>query len=60
MWYAANMRSAAERRYCLQQAFAINPHSLLAGSALARLPKQAGVAGEVAAQSRAAGTGELA
>jgi hypothetical protein len=57
LWYAANMTSAVERRYCLHRALAINPHSSLARSALAKLPK---VTGEVAAQSRAVGSSEPA
>jgi hypothetical protein len=59
LWYAANMRSVAERRYCLQRALTINPHSDLALSALAKLSRQAGVAGEVAARSSAAGASDL-
>lgn len=60
LWYAANMPSVAERRYCLQRALTINPHSDLARSALAKLPKQARVAGEIVAQSRAADANEPA
>jgi len=41
LWYAANMPSIAERRYCVERALAINLHSSLARSALANLPKQA-------------------
>jgi hypothetical protein len=41
LWYAANMTSDVERRYCLDRALTINPHSDLACSALAKLPKQA-------------------
>ena len=48
LWYAANMLGTAERRYCLNRALAINPHSSLARSALARLPKQAAAAIEIA------------
>jgi hypothetical protein len=55
LWYAANMTSNIERRYCLNRALTINPQSSLARSALAKLPKQAQAAGEVAALSRAAG-----
>jgi hypothetical protein len=47
LWYAANMRTAAERRYCLHRALAINPQSYLARSALAKLPKLSSPAGEV-------------
>ncbi|MDQ2996446.1 MAG: hypothetical protein M3R61_05240 [Chloroflexota bacterium] len=60
LWYAANMPSIAERRYCLQRALTINPHSDLARSALAKLSKQARVAGEIVAQSRAADANEPA
>jgi hypothetical protein len=38
LWYAANMSRDIERRYCLQRALEINPHSSLASSALAKLP----------------------
>ena len=37
LWYAANMTRDIERRYCLQRALEINPHSSLARSALAKL-----------------------
>ena len=60
LWYAANMTSAAERRYCLHRALAINPHSSLARSALAKLPKQPEAAGEIVPLSRAVGSSELA
>lgn len=60
LWYAANMRGDAERRYCLNRALAINPHSSLARSALAKLPKPAQAASEAAPQSRAVGAGESA
>ena len=60
LWYAANMTGDVERRYCLNRALAINPHSSLARSALAKLPKHAQAAGEVAALSRAAGSSEPA
>ena len=60
LWYAANMTSATKRRFCLQRALTINPHSDLAHSALAKLSKQAGLAGEIAAQSHAAGASEPA
>ena len=60
LWYAANMTGDVERRYCLNRALAINPQSSLARSALAKLPKHAEAAGEVAALSRAAGSSELA
>jgi hypothetical protein len=56
LWYAAHMISAAERRYCLNRALAINPHSSLARSALAKLPKPAVLAGEVAPLTRAVGS----
>lgn len=58
LWYAANMTGAVERRYCLHRALTINPHSSLARSALAKLPKPAEAAGKVAALSRAAGSSE--
>jgi hypothetical protein len=58
LWYAANMTGDVERRYCLNRALAINPQSSLARSALAKLPKPAEAAGEVAMLSRAAGSGE--
>ena len=58
LWYAANMTSAVERRYCLNRALTINPQSSLARSALAKLPKHAEAAGEVATLSRAAGSSE--
>lgn len=58
LWYAANMIGAAERRYCLNRALEINPHSNLARSALAQLPKPAEAAGDVALLSRAAGSSE--
>src|SRR6185503_605401 len=60
LWYAANMTGDVERRHCLNRALAINPQSSLARSALAKLPKHAHAAGEVAALSRAAGSSELA
>ena len=60
LWYAANMTSAVERRYCLNRALTINPHSDLARSALAKLPKLAEAAGEIKAQPRAAGASESA
>ena len=60
LWYAANMTGAVERRYCINRALAINPHSSLARSALAKLPKQAQATSEVAPLSRAAGSSELA
>jgi hypothetical protein len=60
LWYAATMVNDAERRYCLHRALAINPHSSLARSALARLPKPSQAAGEIAVQSREIGAGELA
>ena len=60
LWYAANMTGAAERRYCLNRALAINPHSSLVRSALAKLPKQPEAAGEIAPLSRAVGSSELA
>src|SRR4051812_40964957 len=47
LWYAANMTGAAERRYCLNRALAINPASSIARNALAKLPKQADAAGEI-------------
>lgn len=37
LWYASRMRRADERRYCLQCALEINPHSQLARRALAAL-----------------------
>jgi len=60
LWYAANMTGDVERRYCLNRALAINPQSSLVRSALAKLPKQAQAAGEVAALSRAASSSEPA
>jgi len=60
LWYAANMNGTVERRYCLHRALTINPHSSLARSALAKLPQQAKVTGEVAALSRAVGSSEPA
>jgi len=60
LWYAANMTSTVERRYCLNRALTINPHSDLARSALAKLPKRAQAASEATAQSRAAGVSEPA
>ena len=53
LWYAANMTGDVERRYCLDRALMINPHSDLARSALAKLPKQTQTVGKIAAQSRA-------
>jgi hypothetical protein len=53
LWYTANMTSDVERRYCLDRALMINPHSDLARSALAKLPKQAQTVGKIAAQSGA-------
>jgi hypothetical protein len=38
LWYAANMTSDAERRYCLERARAINPESEMVKQALAKLP----------------------
>jgi hypothetical protein len=58
LWYAAHMISVAERRYCINRALAINPHSSLARSALANLPKPNTVAGEIAPLSRAVGSSE--
>lgn len=55
LWYAANMVGSAERRYCLNRALAINPHSSLARSALAKLAKPPQTTGEIAIQSRAVG-----
>jgi hypothetical protein len=40
LWYASNMPGDIERRYCLRRALEINPHSDLARSALAKLPRQ--------------------
>jgi len=60
LWYAANMTGDGERRYCLNRALTINPHSDLARSALAKLPKQNQAAGEATLQSRAAGASEPA
>ena len=60
LWYAANMTGTVERGYCLHRALAINPHSSLARSALAKLPKQAEAADEVAALSRAVGSSKPA
>jgi hypothetical protein len=60
LWYAANMTGDGERRYCLNRALTINPHSDLARSALAKLPKQNQAAREVTLQSRAAGASEPA
>ena len=60
LWYAANMTGDGERRYCLNRALTINPHSDLARSTLAKLPKQNQAAGEVTLQSRAAGASEPA
>jgi hypothetical protein len=60
LWYAANMTGDVERRYCLNRALAINPQSSLARSALAKLPKPAQAAREVAALSRAVGSSEPA
>ena len=60
LWYAANMTGDVERRYCLNRALAINPHSSLARSALAKLPKQPEAAGEIVPLSRAVGSSELA
>jgi hypothetical protein len=60
LWYAANVTGTIERRYCLNRALTINPHSDLARSALSKLPKQAQTAGAIAAQSRAAGASEPA
>src|SRR5688572_12680463 len=60
LWYAANMTGDVERRYCLNRALAINPQSSLAGNALAKLPKHAQGAGEVAVLSRAASSSEPA
>ena len=37
LWYAANMTCDLQRRYCLERALEINPHSSLARSALAKL-----------------------
>jgi len=48
LWYAANMTRDIERRYCLKRALYINPDSMLAKSALAKLPKQAEMSGEIA------------
>jgi hypothetical protein len=56
LWYAAHMIGAAERRYCIKRALAINPHSSLARSALANLPKPNAVAGEITPLSRALGS----
>jgi hypothetical protein len=56
LWYAAHIIDATERRYCLKRALAINPHSSLARSALAKLPRQNMVAGDIAPLSRAVGS----
>ena len=37
LWYATNMTRDIERRYCLNRALEINPHSSLARSAMAKL-----------------------
>ena len=58
LWYAANMTGDVERRYCLNRALAINPHSSLARSALAKLPKPAQAACEGVGLSRTVGSGE--
>jgi hypothetical protein len=39
LWYAANMISDAQQRYCLERALRINPDSDLAKRALARLAR---------------------
>ena len=38
LWYAANMTTDAQRRYCFRRALAIYPDSELANRALAQLP----------------------
>jgi hypothetical protein len=60
LWYAAHMVGDAERRYCLNRALAINPHSGLARTALSKLPKPPQAAGEIALQSRAVGASKQA
>jgi hypothetical protein len=60
LWYATNMIGDVERRYCLNRALDINPHSILARSALAKLSRRAEVAGDTATLPRAAGSSELA
>jgi hypothetical protein len=37
LWYAANMVTASQRRFCLERALDINPDSELAQHALAKL-----------------------
>jgi hypothetical protein len=37
LWYAANMASDLQRRYCLERALKINPDSQLAQRALSKL-----------------------
>jgi len=56
LWYAANMTRDSERRYCLNRALEINPHSDLAQSALAKLPRHAEASGEIAAPPSVAGS----
>lgn len=38
LWLYAQVTSTAERRYCLERALAINPHSEMACDELAKLP----------------------
>jgi hypothetical protein len=38
LWYAVNMTTDVQRRYCFRRALAINPDSELAKRALAQLP----------------------
>ena len=60
LWYAANMTRDVERRYCLKRALEINPQSSLAHSALAKLPRQADAAGELARPASIAGASTAA
>ena len=55
LWYAANMTRDIERRYCLNRALELNPHSTLARSALAKLRQPAEATGESARPSSIAG-----
>jgi len=43
LWLATKVESSWLRRYCLQRALLINPHSALARRGLARLRRQPGM-----------------
>jgi hypothetical protein len=49
LWLATQVTRDAERRYCLERALVINPHSAAAREALATLPRSAAPTADVPA-----------